>query len=94
MWDAVMNYQFTRACIAFFIGESQSEDDLRKTSLHPVGPSTAEAFRQSIERLLELYHPNVSGVMLNLLGSHDMARFLTLARGDRSALRAGDSSSR
>ena len=25
--------------------------------------------------------------MLNLLGSHDMARFLTLARGDRSALR-------
>jgi neopullulanase len=25
--------------------------------------------------------------MLNLLGSHDMARFLTLARGDQSALR-------
>ncbi len=22
MWDAVMNYQFTRACIAFFIGET------------------------------------------------------------------------
>ena len=25
--------------------------------------------------------------MLNLLGSHDMARFLTLARGDNSALK-------
>jgi len=86
MWDAVMNYQFTRACIAFFIGESVNEDDLRKTSLYPVGPSTAEAFRQSIERLLNLYHPNVSSTMLNLLGSHDMARFVTLARGDISAL--------
>jgi neopullulanase len=86
MWDAVMNYQFTRACIAFFIGESVNEDDLRKTSLHPVGPSSAEVFRQSVERLLNLYHPNVSSAMLNLLSSHDMARFLTLANGDRSAL--------
>jgi len=87
MWDAVMNYQLTRVCIAFFIGESVKEDDLRKTSLHPAGPSTAEAFRHSVERLLDLYHPNVSGAMLNLLSSHDMARFLTLARGDKSALK-------
>ena len=35
MWDAVMNYQFTRACIAFFIGESVNLEDLTKTSLHP-----------------------------------------------------------
>ena len=87
MWDAVMNYQFTRACIAFFIGERCDEENLKKTSLFPVGPPTAEAFRHSIERLLGLYHPNVSSVMLNLLGSHDMARFLSLARGDQSALK-------
>jgi neopullulanase len=86
MWDAVMNYQFARACIAFFIGESLNEPELRKTSLHPVGPTTAEAFRRNIERLLCLYRPEVTAVMLNLLGSHDMARFLTLARGDKSAL--------
>jgi cyclomaltodextrinase / maltogenic alpha-amylase / neopullulanase len=86
MWDAVMNYQFTKACIAFFIGENLSEHDLKKTSLYPPGPGTAEAFRSAIERLLGLYHSNVSAVMLNLLGSHDMARFVTLARGDKSAL--------
>ena len=28
MWDAVMNYQFTRACIAFFIGEDVNVEDL------------------------------------------------------------------
>ena len=50
-------------------------------------PTTAEAFRRNIEGLLGLYHPNVTGVMLNLLGSHDMARFVTLAKGDFSALR-------
>ena len=87
MWDAVMNYQFTQSCIAFFIGDSLNEDDLKKTSLYPAGPTTAEAFRRSIEGLVGLYHPNVSSVMLNLLGSHDMARFLTLARGDKTALR-------
>ena len=87
MWDAVMNYQFTRACIAFFIGEQANIEDLSRTSLHPVGPTGAEAFRRSIERLFGLYHPNVTGVMLNLLGSHDMARFVTLADDDRSALR-------
>ena len=36
---------------------------------------------------MKLYHPNVTAVMLNLLDSHDMARFVTLARGDVSALR-------
>ena len=87
MWDAVMNYQFTRACIAFFIGEDVNLDDLSRTSLHPVGPTGAEAFRRAIERLIGLYHPNVTAVMLNLLDSHDMARFVTLANGDRSALR-------
>ncbi len=86
MWDAVMNYQFTRACIAFYIGQEAAAADLKKTSLHPAGPAGAEHFRRSIERLQQLYHPHVGAVMLNLIGSHDMARFLTLAGGDRSAL--------
>ena len=87
MWDAVMNYQFTRACIAFFIGEDVDEVNLRKTSLFPVGQPSAEVFRRNVERLLGLYHSNVNAVMLNLLGSHDMARFVSLAKGDYSALR-------
>jgi neopullulanase len=87
MWDAVMNYQFTRACIAFFIGKDVDEEDLRRTSLYPPGPTGAESFAKAIERLHRLYAPSVTAVMLNLLGSHDMARFLTLARNDLSALR-------
>ncbi|GAC1469705.1 MAG: glycoside hydrolase family 13 protein [Isosphaeraceae bacterium] len=87
MWDAVMNYQFTRACLAFFVGSQLDEDELRPTSLFPVGPTDAESFRRNIERLIGLYPWSVTSVMLNLLGSHDMARFTTLARHDPSALR-------
>jgi neopullulanase len=87
MWDAVMNYIFTRACIAFFIGEAVDEAELRRTCLLPGRSPGAAAFRTSIEALLGLYHPDVTAVQMNLLSSHDMARFVTLARGDASALR-------
>lgn len=87
MWDAVMNYLFTRACIAFFIGESVNHDELRKTSFRTLDPTGAPAFRAAIEKLVAMYHPNITSVQMNLLDSHDMPRFLTLARGDKSALR-------
>ncbi len=86
MWDAVMNYLFTRLCLAFFI-DTLNEPELKRTSLFPPGPSGAEAFARGVEKLLGMYHPNVTGVMLNLLDSHDMSRFLTLAKGDETALR-------
>lgn len=87
MWDAVMNYLFTRACIPFFVGPGVNDEAIKPTSLYPSGPTDAGSFRSNIERLLELYPRSVTEVMLNLLGSHDMARFTTLANGDTSALR-------
>ena len=87
MWDAVMNYLFTRACIAYFIGDSVDQSELARTSLNPAGPPGAKAFAHAIRKINGLYHPNVTAVMLNLLDSHDMARFTALARGDGSALR-------
>ncbi len=86
MWDAVMNYQFTRACLAFFAGSNLNTDDLKRTSLHPVGPTGAVAFRRNLEHLQKIYPWSVTSVMLNLLDSHDTARFVILANGDRSAL--------
>ena len=69
MWDAVMNYQFTRACIAFFIGEDGRTRTTcaRRASIRS-GPPTAEAFRRNIERLLGLYHPNVTARDAQLAG--------------------------
>jgi neopullulanase len=87
MWDAVMNYLFTRACIGFFIGEGADRTELDRTTLAAARPLDAAAFAAEVGRVLGLYHPDVNAVQLNLLSSHDMARFVTLARGDASALR-------
>lgn len=87
MWDAVMNYPLTRACLAFFGGPKLDPEPIRPTSLYPVGPTDGGSFRKTIEWLIGLYPWPVTSVMLNLLGSHDMARLLTLARGDRSTVR-------
>ncbi len=87
MWDAVMNYLFTRACVGFFIGDEADRGELDRTTLSATTTLDAPAFAAEIDRVLGLYHPEVNAVQLNLLSSHDMARFLTLARGDQSALR-------
>src|SRR5262249_36353411 len=87
MWDAVMNYMFTKACVGFFIGESVDRSNLEKTSLRSAKPLDAPQFASEIERLLALYHPDVNKAMLNLLDSHDTARFVTLARNDKTAFR-------
>src|SRR5205823_2550478 len=55
MWDAVMNYIFARASIAFFIGGSADEKELKRTCLYPCGPSGAEGFAKAIDQLLGMY---------------------------------------
>jgi len=87
MWDAVMNYEFTRSCVAFFIGDRVDMNELQRTALYPAGSPGAESFARSIQNLLGLYKPEITAVMLNLLGSHDTSRFISLARDDFSALR-------
>ena len=82
-----MNYLFTRICYSFFIGDNVDVGEMARTSFHAIDDTGAPAFRRHVEALLAHYHPNSTGVMMNLLGSHDVARFLHFARGDTSALR-------
>ncbi len=70
-FDGVMNYLFRDLCRDFFAK----------------GILDAEAFGRGIERLLDLYPHDVTLAQLNLLGSHDTARFLTEANGDVTGLR-------
>ncbi len=86
-FDAVMNYLFTKACLAFFIGRNLNRVLSSGVGYSPIGPVAAEGFASAIDDLLVMYLPQVTQVQLNVLGSHDTARFLSLARGDESALR-------
>ncbi|WP_169976612.1 glycoside hydrolase family 13 protein [Tautonia rosea] len=87
MFDGVMNYLFTKACLSFFIGESLDRAELAPEPLHNLRPTDATEFADAIAEIQSKYHKNVQMSLFNLLGSHDTARILTLAGGDRSAVR-------
>ncbi len=86
-YDAVMNYLYTKLCIEFFIGDKVDPELVRGSSLWPVRSISASEFAIEIDALLKLYPGGVTEVQLNLLDSHDTARYLTMAGGDESALR-------
>lgn len=65
-FDGVMNYQLRNLIIEFFVH--------RKID--------SETFNYELKVLRESYSLETSYNMLNLLGSHDTSRFLTISRGD------------
>jgi neopullulanase len=87
-FDAVMNYQFTRACLGFFIDVDEEVQILtRGHSYGAIEPYNAQQFAQRLEEVLAWYPSAIAYAQLNLLDSHDTARFLTIAKGDTSALK-------
>jgi len=88
-FDAVMNYLFTRACLGFFAAGTGEIDEsaLEGTGLFPLDALDAPAFRSAVDSLVELYPWPVTLSQLNMLDSHDSARYLTIARGDESSFR-------
>jgi glycosidase len=86
-FDAVMNYQFTKACIGFFCGANMDEGLTSNVGFQAYPVLDASAFAYTINHLLSLYDRAISNVQMNLLDSHDTARFLSIAKGNESALR-------
>ena len=86
-FDAIMNYGLTAACIGFFIGDRLDPALVEGQSHAPIHPLDAEAFADRIDTLLNRYAPEIVQAQFNLLGSHDTARYLTLARGDKRILK-------
>ena len=86
-FDAVMNYLFTRAAIGFVAGSNKDETLSSGVGYAPVPDLDAQGFAYALNNLLGLYDASINQAQMNLLGSHDTARFLSIARGDVSALR-------
>ena len=88
-FDAVMNYLFTRACLGFFAAGTGTieESVLERTGLFPLDALDATAFQTAIDSLVNLYRWSVTLAQLNILDSHDIARYLTIAQGDESSFR-------
>lgn len=84
-FDAVMNYGVSRAALGFFAAGTM--DRHYRPGGFRLAPLRARAFMRQIERLLAMYPEAITQVQLNLLDSHDTARFVNQAGGDWDALR-------
>jgi neopullulanase len=88
IFDGVMNYQFTQACLGYFAGNNINRDlENGMMGLPSTKVLDAAAFTKRVEELLILYPKESVYAQLNLLDSHDMPRFLSLSSGDQSSLK-------
>ncbi|MGP4038427.1 glycoside hydrolase family 13 protein [Gracilibacillus sp. D59] len=70
-FDAVMNYPFTNGAVEFFAKNNM----------------VSETFADNITNVLHMYPQNVNEVAFNLLDSHDTARILTEADGNKERIK-------
>jgi len=88
MFDGVMNYQFTAACVGFFGVGSRDEAMISGMMGLPEVPLLdAAGFARRTKELLEIYPRQNSLAQLNLMDSHDMPRFLSMVSGNTTAFR-------
>jgi cyclomaltodextrinase / maltogenic alpha-amylase / neopullulanase len=86
-FDAVMNYPLTEALLAFTAGPRVRRELAEGRAYQPWPPLSALEFAARVDRLLSLYPWPIQLVQLNLLDSHDTARFITIAGDDEASQR-------
>ena len=82
-FDAVMNYVFTRAAFGFLIGDNMDQSDTHRTGYGHMDTINGHSFLGELERINNrLYKTDIVQAQLNMLGSHDTPRTMTIASGD------------
>jgi cyclomaltodextrinase / maltogenic alpha-amylase / neopullulanase len=88
-FDAIMNYEITKPCLAFFPGKHLNLKVLhQQTNYHAIHHAIdAHEFANRIDHNLQLYQRDITYAQLNSLDTHDTPRFLSCASDDKSALK-------
>jgi cyclomaltodextrinase len=88
-FHAVMNYPLAESILSFVGGARLDRELVAKT--HEYGRHVraidGPEFGRQLAEVMATYPPEVASLQLNLLGSHDTPRFISLAGGDAAALR-------
>ncbi|MBW4592445.1 MAG: glycoside hydrolase family 13 protein [Brasilonema angustatum HA4187-MV1] len=84
-FDGVMNYLFAGPTIGFTAGDRVVLEQVQSRDYKPYPPLFAPEYAEKIERLLKLYPWEIQLTQLNLLASHDTARLVTIAGGDKAS---------
>ena len=83
-----MNYPLGTAILGFVGGDHLNMDVIQRHDSYRrmIQPLDGPAFARRLEALMTNYDPAVVAVQLNLIGSHDTPRALTVLGDDRTAL--------
>lgn len=85
-FDGVMNYVLTEALLRFAGADHIDAEVIAPVNLTLRPPLDAVGYREAIERLLAAYPETAHRGNLNLLGSHDTARVLSMVGEDRDSV--------
>lgn len=85
-FDGVMNYLFAGPTIAFAAGDRVDKDQVKDRAYHPYPPLFAKEYGEKMTELLNLYPWEIQLAQLNLLASHDTARLISIAGGDKGSV--------
>jgi glycosidase len=85
-FDGVMNYLFAAPTIAFTAGDRVDITQVQDRSYSPYPPLFAAEYGEKMLELLQMYPWEIQLTQLNLLASHDTARLISIAGGDRPSI--------
>jgi cyclomaltodextrinase len=85
-FDAVMNYPFTRAAFGF-VAKDMNHAETAKSGYGRIESLGALEFANTAAALVDRYQRETTLAQLNLIGSHDTPRALTVLCGDRLGVR-------
>ncbi len=85
-FDAVMNYPITRAIFGL-VGRKIDQTQSAKSGYGHIKRLDGRGFAQEVHSVVGRYRYETALAQLNLIGSHDTPRALTMVRDDRAAVR-------
>jgi neopullulanase len=88
MFDAQMNYMFARVALGFFAGLEINQKGATRSGYGPLPALNGRQFATVLTRIFnELYHPEVVLAQMNMVGSHDTPRLMTVAGNNLDSVR-------
>ncbi len=86
-FDAVMNYVFTTISYEFLANGQIQPEIISETGLKHLEQLDAPDFAAKLEELLQVHPQEITQAQLNLLGSHDTPRVMSVTGGDVNSIK-------
>lgn len=87
-FDGVMNYLFTKAVLSF-LGHAHLDRTVLHDHFRDLKLTDAKGYAENIEHIVKLYPKEILQTQLNLINSHDTARFISTMKGSTEAAKLG-----